>query len=45
MVDRGQLSGTGIASHRFGLHEMMEAYDVFAQADDTGALKVALFRT
>jgi hypothetical protein len=27
------------------MDEMLEAYDVFAQAADTGALKVALFRT
>ena len=32
-------------THRFGLDEMLEAYDVFAEAADTGALKVALFRS
>jgi alcohol dehydrogenase len=31
-------------THRFGLGEMLEAYDVFARAEETGALKVALLR-
>ncbi|MFD7589313.1 hypothetical protein ACFV84_28215 [Kitasatospora sp. NPDC059811] len=35
----------GLVTHRFGLDEMQDAYDVFADAADTGALKVALFRT
>jgi alcohol dehydrogenase len=33
-----------IVTHRFGLDEMQDAYDVFSQAGTTGALKVALFR-
>lgn len=45
MVDSGRLSLTELVTHRFGLDEMLEAYDVFAQAADTGALKVVLFRT
>jgi threonine dehydrogenase-like Zn-dependent dehydrogenase len=32
-------------THRYGLDEMMDAYDVFADPADTGSLKVALFRT
>jgi len=45
MLAAGQLDPSGLITHRFGLGEMLEAYDVFAQAADTGALKVALFRT
>jgi alcohol dehydrogenase len=45
MVETGQIKTTDFITHRFGMHEMLEAYDVFAQAADTGALKVALFRT
>jgi alcohol dehydrogenase len=45
MLERGQLSTSEFITHRFGLGEMLEAYDVFADAEDTGALKVALFRT
>jgi alcohol dehydrogenase len=41
----GQLSGGGIVTHRFGIPEMMEAYDVFSAAADTQALKVAMFRS
>ncbi|QKW23539.1 zinc-dependent alcohol dehydrogenase family protein [Kitasatospora sp. NA04385] len=40
-----RLDVDGLVTHRFGLGEMQEAYDVFAGAADTGALKVALFRT
>ncbi|ROR45572.1 alcohol dehydrogenase catalytic domain-containing protein [Kitasatospora cineracea] len=40
-----RLDVDGLVTHRFGLDEMQEAYDVFADAADTGALKVALFRT
>jgi alcohol dehydrogenase len=45
MLASGQLDTSGFVTHRFGLGEMLEAYDVFGQAADTGALKVALFRT
>jgi alcohol dehydrogenase len=31
-------------THRFGLDEIQDAYDVFSRPSDTGALKVALFR-
>jgi alcohol dehydrogenase len=44
MMAGGQLSAQGLVTHRFGLDEMMDAYDVFARAADTEALKVALFR-
>ncbi len=45
MLASGRLPTAGLITHRFGLDEMLEAYDVFGQASDTGALKVALFRT
>jgi alcohol dehydrogenase len=45
MLASGQLDTSGLVTHRFGIGEMLEAYDVFTQAADTGALKVALFRT
>ena len=45
MLAAGQLEPSGLITHRFGLGEMLEAYDVFSQAADTGALKVALYRT
>jgi alcohol dehydrogenase len=31
-------------THRFALDDFMEAYDVFARAAQTGALKVVLSR-
>lgn len=45
MLAAGQIDTTQFITHRFGIGEMLEAYDVFSQAADTGALKVALFRT
>ncbi|MFJ8625068.1 zinc-dependent alcohol dehydrogenase family protein [Kitasatospora sp. NPDC093550] len=45
MLAVGRLDVAGLVTHRFGLDEMQEAYDVFADPADTGALKVALFRT
>jgi alcohol dehydrogenase len=45
MLAAGQISTSDLVTHRFGINEMLEAYDVFTQAADTGALKVALFRT
>jgi len=45
MLAAQQITTTDFVTHRFGIDEMLEAYDVFAQASDTGALKVALFRT
>ena len=45
MVDSGQLNTEGLITHRFGLGEMLDGYDVFSQANDSGALKIALFRT
>ena len=45
MLAAGQLTTTDFVTHRFDIHEMHQAYDVFARAGDTGALKVALSRT
>jgi alcohol dehydrogenase len=39
-----QIDAGRFATHHFGLHQMMEAYDVFARASDTGAVKVVLTR-
>jgi alcohol dehydrogenase len=44
MVASGQIDTRGLVTHRFGLDEMQDAYDVFGRAQETGALKVALFR-
>ncbi|MFJ1708887.1 zinc-dependent alcohol dehydrogenase family protein [Kitasatospora sp. NPDC088346] len=45
MVADGQLDVSALVTHRFGLDEMQDAYDVFADAGGNNALKVALFRT
>lgn len=45
MLAAEQITTVDFVTHRFGIDEMFEAYDIFAQAGDTGALKVALFRT
>jgi alcohol dehydrogenase len=39
MVDAGRF-----ITHHYTMNEMMEAYDTFAGAADTGALKVVLTR-
>ena len=44
MMAAGRLSGDGLITHRFGLDEMQDAYDVFSRPEDGGAIKVALFR-
>ncbi len=45
MVATGRLDVSSLVTHRFGLQEMQEAYDVFSRPAETGALKVALFRS
>ncbi|MGW9211634.1 zinc-dependent alcohol dehydrogenase family protein [Embleya sp. NPDC055664] len=45
LLAEGRLGTEGLVTHRFGLEEMPTAYDVFSRAGETGALKVALFRT
>jgi alcohol dehydrogenase len=42
LVSEGRLDPTGFATHRFGLNEIMDAYDVFADAANTNAMKVVL---
>jgi alcohol dehydrogenase len=44
MLATGRLNVDGLVTHRYGLDEMQDAYDVFSRPADTGALKVALFR-
>jgi alcohol dehydrogenase len=39
-----QLDPTLIITHRFGVEQFMEAYDVFSRPSETGALKVVLQR-
>jgi alcohol dehydrogenase len=42
LVSEGRLDPTGFATHRFKLNEIMDAYDVFADAANTNAMKVVL---
>jgi alcohol dehydrogenase len=42
LIAEGRLDPTAFATHRFELDETMEAYDVFADAATTDALKVVL---
>lgn len=42
LVAEGRLDPTPFATHRFGLGEIMDAYDTFADAARTQALKVVL---
>jgi alcohol dehydrogenase len=44
LVASGQVAAGQFVTHRFGFDEFAEAYDVFARADETGALKVVLSR-
>ncbi|CAN5395863.1 zinc-dependent alcohol dehydrogenase family protein [soil metagenome] len=43
LVEAGTLVMPGLVTHRFGLDEIQEAYDVFSAPSETGALKVAMF--
>ena len=40
-----QIDAQRFVTHRFGFDEFIHAYDVFANAGETGALKVVLSRT
>lgn len=42
MVSSGRIDPSKFATHRFALHDVMEAYDTFADAARTQALKVVL---
>jgi alcohol dehydrogenase len=44
LVAAHQLDASAFATHHFALDEMIEAYDVFARAAETRALKVVLSR-
>ena len=44
MLASGQIQTRDFVTHHFGLHQMLEAYDVFDDAAATGCLKVALVR-
>ncbi len=44
LVSTRQIETTRFVTHRFGFEQMLDAYDVFARAADTGALKVVLSR-
>jgi alcohol dehydrogenase len=45
LIISGQVAAGKFITHHFGLDEMIEAYDVFGRAADTGALKVVLSRS
>ena len=45
LVQGHQVDAGRFVTHRFSLNQFDEAYDVFARAADTGALKVVLART
>jgi alcohol dehydrogenase len=42
LIEGGRLDATPFATHRFGLDDAEEAYDVFANAAETQALKVVM---
>ena len=44
LMENHQMNAGLFATHQFALDDFMEAYDVFARAADTGALKVVLTR-
>ena len=44
LVAARQIAPARFVTHRFGLDEFLDAYDVFSRAGETGALKVALSR-
>jgi alcohol dehydrogenase len=45
LLRSGQIDAQRFVTHRFGFDEIIHAYDVFANAAETGALKVVLSRT
>ncbi len=44
LISGGRLDPTRLITHRFALENVMEAYDVFSNAAQTGALKVVMNR-
>lgn len=45
LVATHQIDAARFVTHRFGLDEFLDAYDIFGRAAETGALKVALSRS
>jgi alcohol dehydrogenase len=45
LVAAHQIDSARFVTHRFGIDEFLEAYDVFGRPGETGALKVALTRS
>lgn len=45
MLNAHQLDVSSLVTHRFGLDEMQDAYDIFSRPEESGALKVVLFGT
>jgi alcohol dehydrogenase len=45
LLRAGQLDAQRFVTHRFALSDIVHAYEVFAAAQDTGALKVAMYNT
>jgi alcohol dehydrogenase len=43
LLSEGKISVHGLCTHRYGLHEMQDAYDAFSRPDESGSLKVVLF--
>jgi alcohol dehydrogenase len=43
LLGEGRFDLHDLCTHRFGLHEMQDAYDAFSRPDESGALKVVLF--
>jgi len=43
-IESGQIDPGAFTTHRFELDQMMDAYDTFTRANETGALKVAIGR-
>jgi alcohol dehydrogenase len=44
MLAAGRFDAGAFVTHRYGLQEMQNAYDVFSRPSETGAIKVALSR-
>ncbi len=42
LASGGQLDAAGFVTHHFTMDQMIDAYDTFARAADTGALKVVI---
>lgn len=45
LIKSGRLDAARFVTHRYALDDMLRGYDVFASANTTGALKVALYNT